>query len=88
LDPNATKGEIMNEDTLKGKWNQIKGRVRSQWGKLTDDEIDQIQGRKDILVGKLQEKYGYTHERAEQEVDHFLGGDFDTDMGMDRPSMR
>jgi len=68
----------MNEDMLKGQWKQIRGHIRDKWGKLTDDELDQIQGRKDVLIGKLQEKYGYTHERAQQEVDQFMS---DTDFG-------
>ncbi len=52
----------MNRDTLKGQWMQLKGKVRQQWGKLTDDEIDQMQGNAEMLIGKLQERYGY--ERA------------------------
>lgn len=62
----------MNRDTLKGQWTQLKGKVRQQWGKLTDDEIDQMQGNAEILVGKLQERYGYQREQAEQEVDRWL----------------
>ena len=46
----------MNEDILKGKWAQLKGRVKEQWGKLTDDEIDQLDGQRDQLVGKVQER--------------------------------
>jgi uncharacterized protein YjbJ (UPF0337 family) len=48
----------MNDDILKGKWAQLKGRVKEQWGKLTDDEIDELDGRRDQLVGKVQERYG------------------------------
>jgi uncharacterized protein YjbJ (UPF0337 family) len=62
----------MNRDTLKGQWTQLKGKVRQQWGKLTDDEIDQMQGNAEMLVGKLQERYGYQREQAEQEVDRWL----------------
>jgi uncharacterized protein YjbJ (UPF0337 family) len=62
----------MNRDTLKGQWTQLKGKLRQQWGKLTDDEIDQMQGNAEILIGKLQERYGYERERAEQEVDRWL----------------
>jgi uncharacterized protein YjbJ (UPF0337 family) len=62
----------MNEDILKGKWNQLKGDVKMRWGDLTDDEVDMIEGRRDKLVGKLQEKYGYTKDRAEREVDTFI----------------
>jgi uncharacterized protein YjbJ (UPF0337 family) len=48
----------MNRDTLKGQWTQIKGKVREQWGKLTDDDLDQMQGNAEQLIGKLQERYG------------------------------
>jgi uncharacterized protein YjbJ (UPF0337 family) len=59
----------MNEDTLKGQWNQLKGRIREQWGKLTDDDVDQIQGQSEQLVGKLQERYGIARDEARREVD-------------------
>ena len=61
----------MNRDTLKGQWTQLKGQVRKQWGKLTDDEIDQIQGDTEILMGKLQERYGYSREQAQREIDRW-----------------
>jgi uncharacterized protein YjbJ (UPF0337 family) len=59
----------MNRDTLKGQWTQLKGKVREQWGKLTDDEIDQMQGNAEILIGKIQERYGRSREEAEREFD-------------------
>jgi len=59
----------MNVDILQGKWKQMKGEVKQWWGKMTDDEIDQIGGSYDKLVGKLQEKYGYTRDQAEKEID-------------------
>ncbi|MFP4345909.1 MAG: CsbD family protein [Anaerolineales bacterium] len=62
----------MTEDILKGQWKQIRGQVQEEWGELTDDEVDQIQGRRDQLIGKLQEKYGYTKKEAEDKVDDFL----------------
>ncbi len=62
----------MNSDILSGKWKQFRGEVKRQWGKLTDDELDQIEGQRDKLVGKLQEKYGYSRELAEREIDQFL----------------
>lgn len=62
----------MNESILEGKWQQFKGKVKEQWGELTDDELDQIEGRRDQLVGLLQEKYGYGLERAEEEFDDFI----------------
>jgi len=62
----------MNKDILKGQWKQLRGRVKQAWGVFTDDELDQIDGRRDELVGKLQEKYGYSRMEAEQEVDRFV----------------
>jgi uncharacterized protein YjbJ (UPF0337 family) len=62
----------MNRDTLKGQWTQLKGKLRQQWGKLTDDEIDQMQGNAEILIGKIQERYGYERAKAEQEVERWL----------------
>jgi uncharacterized protein YjbJ (UPF0337 family) len=59
----------MNWDTVKGDWTQFSGRVKEQWGKLTDDEITQINGNRDQLEGKLQVKYGYAKDKAKQEVD-------------------
>ena len=61
----------MNRDTLKGQWTQLKGRIRSQWGKLTDDEVSQIQGNAEVLIGKLQEHYGYSREQAERELERW-----------------
>lgn len=61
----------MNEDTLKGKWEQVKGNVQKQWGKLTDDDLDVIKGNSKVLVGKLQEKYGMTKEEAGKEVEKY-----------------
>jgi uncharacterized protein YjbJ (UPF0337 family) len=58
----------VNQDTLKGQWNQLKGQVRKQWGKLTNDEVDQIRGDAEILIGKLQEHYGYSREQAQREI--------------------
>ena len=62
----------MNDDILKGKWAQMKGKVKEQWGKLTDDEIDQLDGRKDQLVGKVQERYGIARDQAARDVDNWL----------------
>ena len=62
----------MNDDMLKGKWAQLKGKVKVQWGKLTDDEIDQLDGRKDQLVGKVQERYGIARDQAARDVDNWL----------------
>lgn len=62
----------MNKDILKGKWMQMKGEVRKQWGKLTDSDIDQIQGDAEKLIGKLQERYGYGREQAEKELNDYM----------------
>ena len=58
----------MNSDELKGKWKQLKGSAKAQWGKLTDDELAEIEGNQDRLVGKIQEKYGLAREEAEKQV--------------------
>jgi len=65
----------MNEDTLKGQWLQVKGKVRERWGKLTDDDMDQIQGKAEQLVGKVQERYGIAREDAKREVDTWFKED-------------
>jgi uncharacterized protein YjbJ (UPF0337 family) len=62
----------MDRDILQGKWEQLKGKVRTQWGKLTDDDVDTVGGRKDQLIGKLRERYGYAKDDAEREVDDWL----------------
>ena len=62
----------MNSDILEGRWKQMRGELRSWWGRLTDDDLEQIGGQKDKLLGKLQERYGYTRERAQQEVERRL----------------
>ena len=61
----------MNADTLKGQWHQVKGEVKTQWGKLTDSDLDQIAGQSEKLIGVIQERYGYARDRAEQEVRNF-----------------
>lgn len=59
----------MNEDTLKGRWLQLKGKVRERWGKLTDDDLDQVQGRVEQLVGRIQQRYGIERDEAQQQFD-------------------
>jgi uncharacterized protein YjbJ (UPF0337 family) len=59
-------------DIIQGKWKQVKGSVKEKWGDLTDDDLDRIHGSKDQLTGKLQEKYGWTKDEAERNIDdHF-----------------
>lgn len=62
----------MNQDILRGKWNQFKGDVKRQWGKLTDDDLTRIEGDYDKFVGVLQERYGWERDRAQQELDTYL----------------
>jgi uncharacterized protein YjbJ (UPF0337 family) len=64
----------MNWDQVEGKWKQSKGKFREQWGKLTDDDIEVIAGKRDQLVGRLQERYGLAKEDAEKEADAFVDG--------------
>lgn len=59
----------MNRDTIEGNWKQFKGLARQQWGKLTDDDLDLVEGRREELAGKIQERYGIARDKAEQEVD-------------------
>ena len=59
----------MNEHTLKGDWNQLKGSVKQKWADLTDDDLKHIEGSRDKLVGRVQERYGQSKEDAEREVD-------------------
>lgn len=58
----------MNEDTIKGNWKQFKGKVKEQWGKLTDDDLDVINGQRDQLVGRIQERQGIARDEAERQV--------------------
>jgi uncharacterized protein YjbJ (UPF0337 family) len=62
----------MNWDQIEARWNELKGDVRSKWAKLTDDDVELIGGKKDTLVGKLQERYGYLKDDAERAVDRWL----------------
>lgn len=59
----------MNWDQIEGKWKQFKGSAKENWGKLTDDDLDQAEGKRDKLIGKIQEKYGVAKEEAEKQVD-------------------
>jgi uncharacterized protein YjbJ (UPF0337 family) len=61
----------MNWDQITGNWNQFKGKVKEKWGKLTDDDLTTISGKRDQLVGVLQQKYGFAKSQAEQELDDF-----------------
>ena len=63
-----TEETDMNEDRISGNWKQFKGKVKEQWGKLTDDDMDVAEGKRDQLVGRIQERYGYGKEQAEKEL--------------------
>ena len=65
----------MNSDQMKGKWKQLKGSVRERWGKLTDDDVDIINGQNEQLVGKIQEKYGIAKDEAQRQVDDWMRAD-------------
>lgn len=79
----------MNWDVIEGKWAQLKGHVRSKWAKLTDDDMTMLGGKKDTLVGKLQERYGLMKDDAEREIDEWVAsldqGEDDTDPQMSPP---
>lgn len=62
----------MNWDIIEGKWTQMKGSAKEQWGKLTDDDLDVAAGKRDQLAGKIQERYGKTKDEAEKEVDEWV----------------
>jgi len=62
----------MNEDIFKGKWKELKGSVKEKWGDLTDDEITEVEGKTEKLVGILQEKYGYSKDKAQEEYNKFM----------------
>ena len=61
----------MNWDTIKGNWKQMTGEAKTQWGKLTDDDLQQAEGERDKLVGRVQERYGIAKDEAERQVDDF-----------------
>jgi uncharacterized protein YjbJ (UPF0337 family) len=61
----------MNKDTIQGGFTQLKGKIKQQWGKLTDDEIDEMEGHAEILAGKLQERYGLAKDDAERQAKEF-----------------
>ncbi len=62
----------MNWDQIQGDWKRFKGQIRERWGKLTDDELDTINGKRDQLIGQLQKRYGQSREQAERDLDDFV----------------
>lgn len=65
----------MNRDWLEGNWKQARGKVRERWGKLTDDELDVIAGRRDQLIGRIQELYGNTRDQVERDLDEMFAAE-------------
>jgi uncharacterized protein YjbJ (UPF0337 family) len=62
----------MNWDQVEGKWKQLRGKVQEKWGKLTNDDLDRIAGRREVFIGKLQERYGIAKEEAQKQADEWL----------------
>jgi uncharacterized protein YjbJ (UPF0337 family) len=61
----------MNEDRIRGQWKQVKGRLKEQWGRLTDDDLDVIAGKREQLLGRIQERHGVAKEEADRQVRNF-----------------
>lgn len=61
----------MNKDTIEGNWKELKGRVKEQWGKLTDDRLDEIAGKREQLAGEIQQAYGISRDEAEKQLKEF-----------------
>ena len=62
----------MNQDRIEGNWKQIKGKVKEQWGKLTDDDLNVIAGKRDQLLGRIQQRHGVAKDEAERQIDTWL----------------
>jgi len=62
----------MNKNIFEGNWKEMKGALKEQWGKLTDDDLETWQGKTEQLIGKLEQRYGYTKDEAERKVDEFM----------------
>ena len=71
----------MNEDTLKGNWKQFKGKMVEQWGKLTDDDLQVVAGHRDVLAGKIQERYGIAKDEAERQLEEWAAKAEDSWLG-------
>jgi uncharacterized protein YjbJ (UPF0337 family) len=65
------RSRLMNWDTIQGKWKQYKGQVKETWGDLTDDDLTEVEGKRDRLVGAIQERYGVARDEAERQVQDF-----------------
>lgn len=69
----------MNWDRISGNWKQFKGAAKEQWGNLTDDDLDVVNGQREQLAGRIQERYGVAKEEAERQIDKWLASTEDTD---------
>jgi uncharacterized protein YjbJ (UPF0337 family) len=69
---NEERKSFMNSDQLEGTWDVVKGKIQKQWGKLTNDDLDVIEGNRKEIAGRIQQRYGYAKERAEREVNTWL----------------
>ena len=78
----------MNWEQIEGKWKQTSGKMREKWGKLTDDDLTMVNGRRDQLVGKIQERYGLAKEAAEKQVDEFVKAMKSSDLGDEEETRR
>jgi len=78
----------MNWDQVAGKWKQYKGQAKEKWGKMTDDDIDVIDGRRQQLVGKIQERYGLARDAAESQADEFVRSLKEEDAAQERRAAR
>jgi uncharacterized protein YjbJ (UPF0337 family) len=67
----SDRAKLMNKDTIEGNWKEFKGKIQEKWGKLTDDRLDVIEGKRDQLAGEIQQAYGISKEQAEKQVKEF-----------------
>jgi uncharacterized protein YjbJ (UPF0337 family) len=74
----------MNQDRIQGRWKQLKGKVKEQWGKLTDDDLDVIAGRRDQLLGRIQQRHGLARDEADRQVGEWEGRSPDHRLERDR----
>ena len=77
----------MNWDRIEGNWKQVTGKAKVQWGKLTDDDLDVIAGRRDQLAGKIQERYGIAKDEADKQVSEWVLKADDSWFGTDKPKV-
>jgi uncharacterized protein YjbJ (UPF0337 family) len=82
------RSEGMNWERIEGNWKQVKGKVKEKWGRLTDNDIEVIAGKRDQLIGKIQEQYGISKEEAEKQVERFRGSVRPTDLDERRDEHR